>query len=295
MAPRALAKVEAHGFLVPDKPAGSTSARFLEPFQRIFVRAGHAGTLDPFATGALLVLVGDATRLARHATALPKRYLAAVRFGRETDTLDPEGRTVAEADPGEAAPEGLPAALRAMVGERLQEPPAFSARRVKGERAYAVARRGGEVRLEPRPVTVHRAEMREGSWPVVTIEIDCSSGTYVRAIARDLGRALGLPAHLAALRRLAIGPFGPEAMEPFEAPARVRPMEELLSAAGAAAVEVDAEKARRFLEGRPAEAPAPPGLAQVRHAGLLLGVARAGEGGILLPEIVFASAQKRMR
>ncbi len=170
---------------------------------------GHAGTLDPFATGLLVVLVGRATRLARFIEAAEKRYAAVVRFGTATDTDDATGAVIREAQP-EAWParEALEAALAPMVGTHLQRPPAYSAKHVGGARSYALARAGRAVELAPVPVAVHA--LVAGAWtpPDLVLEATVGRGTYLRAIARDLGERVGIPAHCAVLRRTAIGPFG---------------------------------------------------------------------------------------
>jgi len=198
------------GVLVLDKAAGISSAKALNETKQRFGRktkVGHAGTLDPFATGILLALVGDATRLSAIAMALPKTYEATVRFGWQTDTLDPDGEVVAEADPGTDAPSGLAEAARSLVGSIEQMPPAYSALKVDGRRAYDLARAGQEIELQPRVVQVHEVRIDAVAWPRVRITVRCGQGTYIRAIARDLGVALGLPASLETLRRSAIGPF----------------------------------------------------------------------------------------
>lgn len=168
---------------------------------------GHAGTLDPFATGLLVVLVGKATRLARFVESERKTYRATVRFGVATDTDDGTGAEVARVTPdvwpGRAA---IEAAAHAMLGTRLQRPPAYSAKHVDGRRAYDLARRGETVELVPVPVTIERLDVVGWTPPDLELEAVVGKGTYLRAIARDLGEALGLPAHCAALRRTTIGP-----------------------------------------------------------------------------------------
>jgi len=168
--------------------------------------AGHTGTLDPFATGLLVVLVGRATRLARFVERRPKTYLATVRLGVRTDTDDPTGRIIQTSEGGESVdPARVVEALAEFVGTRPQRPPEYSAKHVGGERSYRKARRGEMVQLEPVDVTVHRLEVLECRPPEVTFRIVVSAGTYIRAIARDLGECLGLGAHLTSLRREAIG------------------------------------------------------------------------------------------
>ena len=233
------------GILVIDKPAGISSAKALNETKRRFGRktkVGHAGTLDPFATGILLALVGDATRLSAVAMALPKVYRATVRFGWQTDTLDPDGTVVSEVDPGAAAPAGLADAAVALVGSIEQMPPAYSALKVDGRRAYDLARAGEAPVLAPRTVRVHELVIETVAWPRVEITVRCGQGTYIRSIARDLGAAVGLPASLEALRRTAIGPFD-RAQEELFAPL------ELIRAAGVAELALERALALRFVQG----------------------------------------------
>jgi tRNA pseudouridine55 synthase len=186
------------GVILCDKPAGKTSHDIVAAVRRELPgkrRVGHAGTLDPFATGLLLVLVGRATRAQRFFMALPKTYAATARFGAVSSTGDPEGEIVETGTP-------IPDPLVLPTGEVTQRPPAYSALKVGGEPAYRRARRGEEVELPERTVTVHRFEEvgREGDR--VELEIECSSGTYVRSLVADLGDA-----YTESLRRTAIGPF----------------------------------------------------------------------------------------
>ena len=169
---------------------------------------GHAGTLDPFATGLLVVLVGRATRLARFVERQPKRYRADVTLGTATDTDDRTGTPIREQVPSSWPAESeVQDALRTLQGTHPQAPPAYSARKVEGRRAYAIARAGGMPELESREVTVHSIDLIRWAPPVATIEAVVSAGTYVRAMARDLGERLGSAAHCSALRREAIGAF----------------------------------------------------------------------------------------
>lgn len=195
------------GLLLVDKPAGITSHAVVDRARRVLGtrRVGHAGTLDPFATGLLLLLVSRATRLVPFLDAEPKVYRARIRFGARTTTDDRDGETIAEAPP--PAQEVIERVIPSLTGHLLQRPPAFSAKQVGGVRAYATARRGAPMALEPVGVTVHewRVLRREGA--DLDVEISCSGGTYVRALARDLGDATGSEAHLAELRRLRSGRF----------------------------------------------------------------------------------------
>jgi tRNA pseudouridine55 synthase len=206
------------GLVVVDKPAGMTSHDVVARVRRLAGtrRVGHAGTLDPMATGVLVVGVGRATRLLGHLALREKDYLATVRLGRTTSTDDAEGEPLAAADVGDVDRAAVVRALDGLTGEIDQVPPAYSAIKVAGRRSYARARAGEEVELPPRRVTVHalaltgctRTGDEAGAVVDVDLEITCSSGTYVRAIARDLGAALGCGGHLTALRRTRVGGFG---------------------------------------------------------------------------------------
>jgi len=195
------------GLVLVDKPAGITSHDVVAIARRALGerRIGHAGTLDPFATGLLVLLVGRATRLLPYLDGEPKVYEARIRFGSETDTDDATGRVVREA----ALPirADIDRAIGALTGTIGQEPPAYSAKQVDGQRAYDAARRGAPVRLPPARVTVHSWEIKARTNDTLDAIITCSGGTYVRALARDLGRQAGSAAHLAALRRTRSGPF----------------------------------------------------------------------------------------
>jgi tRNA pseudouridine55 synthase len=200
------------GILPLDKPAGPTSHDIVQDVRSAagIRRVGHAGTLDPAATGLLVILVGAATRLARFVAAADKEYVADIAFGTETDTCDAEGETVATAPVPPALTDRLHAAgiATALVGDHEQVPPSFAAVKRGGEKAYEAARAGRPVELEPRPYRVTSADLEavEAGPPVMwRIRLTVSKGTYVRAIARDLGRSLGTTAHLSALRRTRSG------------------------------------------------------------------------------------------
>jgi tRNA pseudouridine55 synthase len=196
--------------LLLDKPSGPTSHDAVDRVRRCegTRSVGHTGTLDPFATGLLVLCVGGATRLAEYFHLPDKRYRATLRLGIETGTHDPEGEVTRRSDAWkEVGPDDLRAALQAHTGRIRQTPPAYSAKRVDGERAHRAARSGREVELEPEEVTVASLELLAFEPPEARIEAAVSTGTYVRALARDLGRHLGCGAHLAALRRTAVGPL----------------------------------------------------------------------------------------
>jgi tRNA pseudouridine55 synthase len=200
------------GVAVIDKPRGLTSHTVVAQARRLFGRKdiGHAGTLDPMATGVLLVLVGQACKLSGYLTAESKRYAAEIYFGRATDSLDADGQTTEERElaPGALSIEAVEAALEQERGRREQTPPAVSAIKVDGQRAYALSRRGEAPELAPRPVEVLELMATELEPPRLRCELWVSKGYYVRSLARDLGERLGTVAHLSALRRLSSGPFG---------------------------------------------------------------------------------------
>ena len=195
------------GLVLLDKPAGISSFRCLGRVKRVLGtrRVGHVGTLDPFASGLLGAVTGRATRLAGLLSGLDKRYLATIRFGIETDTLDPEGAVVHEAPVPDL--DAIRHALPALTGRLRQRPPAFSAVQVAGRRAYALARRGEAPVLPLREVTITGAALIDWQPPDLTVDLTCSAGTYVRSWARDLAVAAASRAYLTQLRRLSIGPF----------------------------------------------------------------------------------------
>ena len=210
------------GFLNIDKPQGMTSFDVVRAVRRAahMKRVGHAGTLDPLATGVLPVAVGDATRLVDELVGARKRYRAEVLLGRETDTYDIDGAVVASHDASHVTIEAVRAALTPFVGEIMQAPPAYSAIKRGGEPAYRAARRGDPLDLPPRPVRVYALNVLaldlEDDVVRVTIEVACGQGFYVRSLAHDLGAALGVGGTIAALRRTQVGPFVAEAAIPLD-------------------------------------------------------------------------------
>jgi len=200
-----------HGLLVVDKPTGLTSRDVVDRAQRWFpggTRLGHTGTLDPLATGVLVLCVGTATRLAEYVQDMTKTYRASVLLGARSTTDDAEGTiTPAAVDhpPGRAAVESV---LAEFVGEYAQVPPAYSAAKVTGRRAYDLARRGQAVSLQARRVRIDAIEVRAYAYPRLEIEVRCGKGTYIRSLARDLGERLGCGGLIEALRRTWVGPFG---------------------------------------------------------------------------------------
>lgn len=198
------------GLAVVDKPGGWTSHDVVARSRRILGtrKVGHSGTLDPMATGVLVLGVGRATRLLTFLGGLPKTYEASISFGVETDSLDADGVVTVTHDMASPNMEEVSAAATALTGDLLQVPPMVSAKKIEGTRLHELARRGQVVERAPVPVTVHRFEVRDTTDPMVfSAVVECSAGTYVRVLAADLGHALGGGAHLSALRRTAVGPF----------------------------------------------------------------------------------------
>ena len=202
------------GLVVVDKPAGMTSHDVVARCRRIFStrRVGHAGTLDPMATGVLVIGIDRATKILGLLTAASKSYSATIRLGQTTSTEDAEGELLQSVSAEHLTPEAIDAAIAGLRGDVMQVPSAVSAIKVDGRRAYRLAREGHAVELEARPVRIERFELlalrRETGITDVDVEVDCSSGTYIRALARDLGDALGVGGHLTSLRRTCVGQFG---------------------------------------------------------------------------------------
>jgi tRNA pseudouridine55 synthase len=197
------------GVLVVDKPVGLTSHEVVQIIRHgtNIRRAGHTGTLDPRASGVLIVLIGPAVRLSEYVSASDKRYQAIIRLGATTDTFDADGRFTSKGEDPQITEEQFETALKTFVGEIIQTPPPYSAVKVHGRPAYDMAREGEEVELEPRKIQVYSLELLEWAPPEVVIDVYCSSGTYVRSLANDLGDKLGCGAYLTGLRRTKSGRF----------------------------------------------------------------------------------------
>jgi tRNA pseudouridine55 synthase len=207
-------KRDVHGWVVLDKPVGMTSTHAVSVVKRLFSakRAGHAGTLDPLASGALPIALGEATKTVPFVMDGRKLYRFTVRWGEERDTDDAEGRVIAASEQRPSA-EAIRALLPSYTGRIQQVPPRYSAIKIEGERAYDLARDGETVELAPRPVEISRLELVDVPDPGhAVLEAECGKGTYVRSLARDLGRELGCFGYVSALRRAAVGPFGEETM-----------------------------------------------------------------------------------
>jgi tRNA pseudouridine55 synthase len=289
------------GLVVVDKPAGFTSHDIVAKLRKAFgqKRVGHAGTLDPDATGVLLVGLGRVTRLLRYLQETTKTYRGTIAFGVATDSLDAAG-AVLERRPMPVSEAEVVAASRRFVGEIQQVPPMVSALKVGGRRLHELAREGVEVERKPRSVRIDRFDLEgfePGPFPLATVLVECSSGTYIRSLAADLGAALGGPAHLAELRRLRVGSFTVEESHPLDAieadPAAVlvTPVEAMR---GLERATVDAESARAVAHGSvfscpPFEATGPGPYAVVDESGVLLAVyERRGAG--LKPSVVLPPA-----
>ncbi len=241
----------ADGLAVIDKEAGWTSHDVVAKARGVFGtrKVGHSGTLDPDATGVLLLGVGRATRLLRFLTPLSKKYVGELVLGVETSTLDASGEVTAVHDMSEVTPQQVSEAACRFVGDIMQVPPMVSAIKIGGRRLHELAREGVEVERDARPVTVHELAVAPVDAPagVYRIEVSCSSGTYVRSLAADIGSALGGGGHLRSLRRVAIGSFTIEEARPVAAP-------ELLSMEKALrdypSVTVDVDLSRRVANGQ---------------------------------------------
>jgi tRNA pseudouridine55 synthase len=197
------------GVLVLDKPIGMTSHDVVQLVRKGtgIRRVGHTGTLDPRASGVLVILVGPAVRLSEFVSASDKRYQATLRLGSSTSTFDSEGELTGTSPVDHMTEEMFEDALKQFVGEIDQVPPPYSAVKVKGKKAYEMARKGEVIDLEPRKIQVYSLDLLEWAPPEAVIDVYCSSGTYVRSLANDLGRVLGVGAHLVGLRRTKSGQF----------------------------------------------------------------------------------------
>jgi len=291
-----------HGWLIFDKPQGINSTRAVAQVKRLYdaEKAGHAGTLDPLAAGVLPIAFGEATKTVPFVVEGSKAYRFTVRFGIETDTDDAEGKEVAKSDARPSRSE-IEATLSRFTGEITQVPPRFSALKVDGARAYDLARDEEEFELEPRSVSIARLTLiTHPDKDHCVLEAECGKGTYVRALARDLGRALGTLGHVAALRRTRVGPFGEENAVSLATLERLTPDREALLAAlepveialrdiPALAISVaDAARLRRgqpvLLRGR--DAPILAGTVYATTRGTLVAVGEVSEGE-LKPRRIF--------
>jgi tRNA pseudouridine55 synthase len=251
-------------------------------------RAGHTGTLDPFASGLLVVLVGRATRLARYLVDLTKSYTGTIKLGETTDTCDLTGEVIGGTDGWkDISDDRIADAMLAMTGTVSQVPPSYSAKKIGGERAYRLARRGELVELEPREVQVQRFEMLEREGALVGFASEVSSGTYIRGLARDLGEILGCGAHLTALRRKSVGRFTVDdatLLDAVDAATELRPPLEAVS--HLPIVKID-EKLRNAVRcGRPIESSLETGESVALVAGDTLVAVAQSEAELLKPRVV---------
>lgn len=291
----------ADGLVVVDKPPGMTSHDVVARCRKIFAqrKVGHSGTLDPDATGLLVVALGRATRLMRYMSGLAKSYTAEIVLGEETSTLDSSGEVTAKWDMSGVSLQDAVGAARSLTGPILQVPPMVSAVKVGGRRLYELARQGVEVERTPRPVTVERFDLSlagEGpNGPVLLAQITCSSGTYVRSLAEDLGRRLGGGAHVRNLRRQSVGPWELAVATPLDSvdEASVVPLVDCLP--WLEAVEVNVEVGRKVSYGKrlspqelPADTPGP--WRVVSTQGSLLAVYAADGTGSARAEVVVEAA-----
>ena len=291
------------GLLLLDKPEGPTSHDVVFAARRLLggARTGHAGTLDPFASGLLVVAVGRATRLLRFLARADKTYEGTIAFGVATDTDDRTGSPLGEARPASFSENDLAAALEALSGEFEQIPPAFSARKHEGVPHYRLARKGLGAPRRPATARARWLEVERPEAGTIRFRMTVSAGTYVRAIARDLGEALGCGAHLDSLRRVASGPFRIEEAVPYPAPAELlfgalRPLEEI--PLDLPTLSLDPEACRTIGHGGAVPLPAEPELPAAPSwvrlldpAGRLIGVAEVSSGSaeatpLLRPRVV---------
>ena len=284
-------------FVLPlDKPVGPTSHDMVSAMRRALKtrRVGHTGTLDPFASGLMLVCVNRATRLAEFLSGLDKSYEATIRLDAFTDTDDCTGTVTQNSDDWRSLTEAqVTHAAHMLTGEQSQVPPRYSAKKLAGERAYDLARRGIDVQLKPVEVTVYRIHLRRIDLPEIEADIDCSSGTYIRAIARDLGVQLGTGGHLTSLRRTRVGEFDVQravTVDQLEDAAAISEaaIPPLRSIAHLARIEVSEDEARRLTLGqRITHASERVDPVVVVHNEELIALARA-DGDVLRPTKVWA-------
>lgn len=292
------------GVLLIDKPVGLSSNDALVKVKRIVnaKKAGHTGTLDPFATGLLPLCFGEATKFSQDLLEADKTYLATVHLGIVTTTGDTEGEVVETRDVS-ASPDAIEAALARFRGPILQVPPMYSALKRDGKAYYEYARAGITLEREARPVTIHSLELIAYAVPFLTIRVTCSKGTYIRVLGEDIGAALGCGAHLSALRRVQVGNLGAATMVTLEELqahpdplSLLAPVDALLSSFPR--LDLTPELAARFLNGQrlalnrePVTLPEQQGRTRVYHEGRLLGTAILQEYGVLAPERLVARPQ----
>ncbi|WP_439623510.1 tRNA pseudouridine(55) synthase TruB [Gemmata sp.] len=289
-----------NGLLVLDKPGGMTSRDAVNRVQKWFPRKtkiGHTGTLDPLATGVLVVCIGAATRLADYVQAMGKSYASRFRLGATSTSDDADGEVTETPAAVPPTREELEDALAALVGTIEQVPPAVSALKVGGRRAHALARQGRDVELAARPVRVDAIRLTHYKWPFADVEIDCGKGTYIRSIARDAGSQLGVGGMVETLRRTRVGPYTAEqgiGLDRGAAGLKLLPMLSVLD--GLPQVRLGAAEVVRLRQGQRVgflagvgEPPEGAEVAVLDESGELIAIGRA-EGGLVKPECVLAHA-----
>jgi len=289
-----------NGVLMLDKAPGASSNAALQQAKRLYqaAKAGHAGTLDPLATGLLPILFGEATKFSSDLLEADKSYAAEIRLGVSTTTADAEGEVIAERAVSVTLDE-LAAALLHFSGSILQTPPLYSALKHAGKPLYAYARAGIQIEREPRRVTIHALNLQWFEGERLALSVTCSKGTYIRSIAHDLGEMLGCGAHLAALRRTAVGRFGLdcahtlaslEAMPAAERDECLLPVDALLQ--NLPEVRLEPAQQARFVQGQavPWDGPPQPRVRVYGTSGALLGVGEADADGTISPKRVIANA-----
>ena len=289
------------GVLIVNKPAAWTSHDVVQKARGILRerRIGHTGTLDPLATGVLVLCVGRATRIAKYLEAQDKEYRAVMRLGVVTDTLDKDGAVLEQRSYDPPSRERIADVMRSFLGEQTQRPPAYSALKVKGVPSYRLARAGKAVELAPRTVTIRRIELASSEDPFIEFSVQCSKGTYVRTLCADIGEALGTGAHLTALERIKSGAFRIDTahtLAEIEAARDAGALPGLLitldqALADLPLVQLEDRDARRVSQGNripwKSDSESPQYVRVRNPEGLLLAVARTG-GGTLRPETVFS-------
>jgi tRNA pseudouridine55 synthase len=279
------------GLVVVDKPGGMTSHDVVSRVRRLAGtrKVGHAGTLDPMATGVLVLGVNRATRLLGHLTLTDKAYDATIRLGQAMTTDDAEGEVVTTTATDALSEQVVRAAIASFVGEIDQIPSAVSAVKVGGQRAYARVRAGEAVELPARQVTIHAIDVRSVDLPSLDVSVLCSSGTYIRALARDLGSALGVGGHLTALRRTAVGPFTLDDARSLDALSEEFVTTPIAEAARASfpARDLDPTQVDAVRVGRPLELPLDDLTALFAQDGEFLALYRPGDAGLARPVAVF--------
>ncbi len=291
--------LDIHGVILLDKPAGISSNRALQKVRGIFQarKAGHTGSLDPFATGMLPICLGEASKTAAFMLEAGKHYRATARIGEATTTGDIEGEVIQQCAVPDIDAVGLQLALDRFSGEIQQVPPMYSALKFEGKPLYEYARAGIEIERPERTVTIHRIKLVEWVPPALTFEVFCSKGTYIRTLAEDIAKSLDSCAHLTALRRLQVEPFGSyqmQTLEQLQVALELGRLEEYLLPVDVGLmdwpkVDLDLEQEGKFSHGNPFEIDGPE-TGKVRvygPEGRLMGLAVIGDDGVLKPTKVF--------